>query len=63
MISMASVNATAPDELPADLLKLLLNDDVGLSSAHDTIVEEGRGSVPQEKGATIIVLHKNKGVT
>ena len=64
---MANVKAMGPDELPAELLKLVLSDSSHeiLLAFHDIIVAVWMtGEVPQEwKDATIKVLHKKKDQT
>ena len=65
--SMVNGKAVGPDELPAELLKLVLSDSSHeiLLAFHDIIVDVWMtGEVPQEwKDATIKVLHKNKDRT
>ena len=62
--SMVNGKAMGPDELPAELLKLVLSDSSHeiLLAFHDIIVDVWMtGEVPQEwKDATIKVLHKKK---
>ena len=60
--SLLNGKAVGPVELPAELLKILLdgNDTSGLQRFHAIIVDIwGGGAVPQDwKDATIIVIHK-----
>lgn len=39
MKSVVNGKAVGPDDLPAELLKILLEDDAGMSSFHNTIVD------------------------
>ena len=65
--SLSNGKAVGPDELPAELLKILLdgNDTSGLQRFHAIIVDIwGGGAVPQDwKDATIIVIHKKNDRT
>lgn len=40
---MANTNTVSPDELLAELRKILLDDDAGLNSLYDTVVDISRG--------------------